>query len=771
MLAAQSSPGFPSSRFAHPLDPSPSSSSSGQQQSLLLDPSYHQQHIQPSPLSYHPAPTNPVPPPRFASRTNVNTSSAADAGLVKKASKPILGWFVRKLRRTSGPGGDPAAAGTSSFKVVSAVGPVGGTVRGRKGGKATWIAEGGGDGSAYSASDPATFDAPTVDLREPSGASDYGRLVASNGVALMTGRPSRASAIEEGDDEQDSRSIATSLEPFPPSQHARTTTATIGSRASTSNYSTSFYHHSHQSSSSSSANSIQSSFAPSADENASLRPLPPSNPPSPTPSYPSLSVSTANSAGGWGRSSAGGGTTTRTSPMTSIDSRGTGGTGFGPAIVFAGPPAHIATVPAPPLPPTLAVAGPSNQVHPPSSPHHQRGRSWTSDRLATLLPPAPSPTGGHGSASHRRSLVHRDSGHSVSSMPTSPLLTQAHAHAYTHAHSPAVLPGIGRHQSHLSTSSAPTTPLHTTTTSTPLSISFSPNSPPPQTSASPPTLIPLLPLGSSASQPPTSPSSLSHTHAPTHSHPHPRNNPLPSAPPPDNASLLTLASSSFFSFANTTGGGGGGTGSIAPASIRRGAESVSFSLNAPSIYNGGGPSIINVGGGGRRRSFDTSNPADGRSVHGTMLPPDDAQASVRAVRRRGSCESAESRWSAANVPGSGMRSGGGERDSLWGGGAGSFLGSKRVRSMMSGNEGGSRRSSLEMEDGDEDDEDEDDDGGGRTPGLGTGALVAEEDESPFAAAAEDGGSEHGEDEQGSTGSRGRRRMSDAGVLAVETVRA
>ena len=50
--------------------------------------------------------------------------------------------------------------------------------------------------------------------------------------------------------------------------------------------------------------------------------------------------------------------------------------------------------------------------------------------------------------------------------------------------------------------------------------------------------------------------------------------------------------------------------------------------------------------------------------------------------------------------------------------------------MMSGNEGGSRRSSLEMENGSEGEEDE---GGGRTPGMG-GDLVAEEDETDSAVA-------------------------------------
>ncbi|CAE6425461.1 unnamed protein product [Rhizoctonia solani] len=68
------------------------------------------------------------------------------------------------------------------------------------------------------------------------------------------------------------------------------------------------------------------------------------------------------------------------------------------------------------------------------------------------------------------------------------------------------------------------------------------------------------------------------TQVPTHSHPHPRNNPRPSSPPLDNASTLTLASS----------------------------------------------------------NFNVSRPVEADAV----------SASVRAIRRRGSWESGESRWSA-----------------------------------------------------------------------------------------------------------------------------
>jgi len=193
------------------------------------------------------------------------------------------------------------------------------------------------------------------------------------------------------------------------------------------------------------------------------------------------------------------------------------------------------------------------------------------------------------------------------------------------------------------------------------------------------------PLAPSSSFSSLSPLHAQHLYAPTHSTPHVRNNPHPSAPPNDNASLLTLASSSFFgptgnSLANGTGsirttgggsssirngiiGGGGGGGragyapSIVSASIRRGverAESISFSFTGPGYVPGG---VGTPGTGGRRQV-------------------DDAGASVRAIRRKGSWESGESRWSAA-APSSASILGrgsfvrpGGERDStigLWGG--------------------------------------------------------------------------------------------------------
>ncbi|KAH7344944.1 hypothetical protein B0J17DRAFT_624208 [Rhizoctonia solani] len=90
--------------------------------------------------------------------------------------------------------------------------------------------------------------------------------------------------------------------------------------------------------------------------------------------------------------------------------------------------------------------------------------------------------------------------------------------------------------------------------------------------------------------------------APTHSHPHPRNNPRPSSPPLDNASMLTLASS----------------------------------------------------------NFNVSRPIEADAV----------SASVRAIRRRGSWESGESRWSAVvgNRRPASFRTGGSWRTGSIGGG-------------------------------------------------------------------------------------------------------
>jgi hypothetical protein len=109
------------------------------------------------------------------------------ARLVKKASKPILGWLTRKLRRgTLGPGGQlgspppplpqgrhsTAAAGVSvSSKARAAVGANDALKMAR----------------SQTGESPGR--APQRRLTEPApdtgGMSEYGRLVASNGVALM----------------------------------------------------------------------------------------------------------------------------------------------------------------------------------------------------------------------------------------------------------------------------------------------------------------------------------------------------------------------------------------------------------------------------------------------------------------------------------------------------------------------------------------------------------------------------------------------------------
>lgn len=143
------------------------------------------------------------------------------------------------------------------------------------------------------------------------------------------------------------------------------------------------------------------------------------------------------------------------------------------------------------------------------------------------------------------------------------------------------------------------------------------------------------------------------TQAPKHSQPHPRDNPRPSSPPRANASMVTLASSTFATQPATPTPSQGPSLPLSPQSrqatrytphstIVPGTPSVTWAdpSGDPSSAHGE-PSSRSLFGdqysnyalshltssiGGRRRSFE-----------------DDA--SDRAVRRRGSWESAESGWS------------------------------------------------------------------------------------------------------------------------------
>ena len=171
---------------------------------------------------------------------------------------------------------------------------------------------------------------------------------------------------------------------------------------------------------------------------------------------------------------------------------------------------------------------------------------------------------------------------------------------------------------------------------------------------------PTSPLGPSPALP--SPPSLSLVQAPKHTQPHPRDNPRPSSPPDPNASTLTLASSTFAvpSQPLTPGTGTIPTFIPGPAAARLRDLSVSSlpplrptslatspgvtfaaeanrppstaeyapSTHALSLY-GGAPSLsVRTGG-----------------WHGGRTGVADGDASVRAVRRKGSWESNQSEWS------------------------------------------------------------------------------------------------------------------------------
>lgn len=267
-----------------------------------------------------------------AHRPNHTTFPSEPANsLGKKASKPLLGW-LRRLKRSS-------TIGSSSHRTASEL----------------------------TNSVLVERHAP-LEMRSPNESgptSDYGRFVATNGIALMRG----GSNVEDGSN--DYQSIATSLDPFPPSF--------VQSSMSRSTDSTSDRCLSRFSS------NLSNLVPPSAstlfaDEDASLRAVPPS----PTLSLTRMSSgSTANSSSQAGRYSDSLAAPTTTTAVTSLASEeGRSSLDEGPAIII-GPAAHIAQLSNPETSPQ-AGPGPSTT----SQRHHQRQRSWAAGSAvsATISP-------------------------------------------------------------------------------------------------------------------------------------------------------------------------------------------------------------------------------------------------------------------------------------------------------------------------------------------------------------------------------------------------
>lgn len=695
------------------------------------------------------------PPKSTASVVTQSATTNQDGTkLPKKPSKPFLGWFARKLRKSIGassagldgrPGGDAGDEG----------------VRGRPAQKrrSSW---GGGAGAAGQL--PAgehqhqTVDPLTVGSDEPS---EYGRLVANNGLSYLHQGPQQARArrrlseVSEGgrtstfdddetnddDDDNDYRSVATSLDPFPPSHHrpsmrhqsisssrwtpssftANSSSSTLDDYSTTASASIRYPGYRGRAGSDTHAGFNHSGEATpdvldtpveveddmmhdidddeETDDGASLRPIPPSIPPSPSPSgyartiAPSISSSRsysyAASLAPSSRSRGWRSIVTNATPTTAVTSIESGSTSTGRAeSIVHGTMAHIAQVPREGSPgpgPSSQLGAPISIVNGRQGPYgHARRESWTSNSFNPVLeqttsspvPPPPSsplsqPTGGRlraPSSPTALSSTNPSRWGSTSATTSPPALLRpatttgtsresttwssaSHAHGrptslLSHALATSALAGSS-HRSSVDSTHGPLDPAGSV--AIPLQTLSSPSPAYLSSSYGPSPLSTSLPLSSSSPLEEERP----HPHHATHSTPHPRNNPNPSAAPNDNASLLTLASSSFFipPSSNTHPNGSGITTGSVPSgyvgrqggpslSIRRGverAESVTFS------FAGGGTH-------GRRRSFETFGAGGGaeRMVGGGRL--DDQGASVRAVRRKGSWESGESRWSAAAVP-------------------------------------------------------------------------------------------------------------------------
>ncbi|KAK8869832.1 hypothetical protein IAR55_000400 [Kwoniella newhampshirensis] len=193
------------------------------------------------------------------------------------------------------------------------------------------------------------------------------------------------------------------------------------------------------------------------------------------------------------------------------------------------------------------------------------------------------------------------------------------------------------------------------------------------------------------------------TQAPKHTAPHPIHNPHPSSPPDPNASTLTLASSTFALVPPPAPSTVGGTSFTSPPSIHRLREVSSSAVRPTSLSTSPSITWAPAPAPAAMPGLDPLDPRPGSmhegSVHhyNTMGPPSlsmslrgwvgdrsghrvaDRDASVRALRRQGSWESYESGWSwrglgapvtGMGVEGTGLRTSMVSPTSPWAGGLG-----------------------------------------------------------------------------------------------------
>ncbi|WVQ71635.1 hypothetical protein IAR50_001175 [Cryptococcus sp. DSM 104548] len=187
---------------------------------------------------------------------------------------------------------------------------------------------------------------------------------------------------------------------------------------------------------------------------------------------------------------------------------------------------------------------------------------------------------------------------------------------------------------------------------------------PPAASGTNPNTTPVFPIlsPSTSPQPPPLPDDVL-VHAPTHTPHHPAYNPHPSSSPDPNASTLTLASSSFALPAPPGQRRGDRPSSLVTSpSIITWAEPTSAPLSPPYPSTGDRPTSVrtsnsyahSLGTGGGHLSLHAPSISmslrglrgiGGAGPGGGFDGRADGDASVRAVRRKGSWESNESGWS------------------------------------------------------------------------------------------------------------------------------
>lgn len=213
---------------------------------------------------------------------------------------------------------------------------------------------------------------------------------------------------------------------------------------------------------------------------------------------------------------------------------------------------------------------------------------------------------------------------------------------------------------------------------------------------------PTSPTSTSPASPPQP--ALGLLQAPKHTNPHPGHNPHPSSPPDPNASTLTLASSNFAS-SHTPGAGGTRSRDNGPSSV----------IASPSVLTWAEPSStpLSVAGGVERerdrdRSAAEYPPSIQTMGHLSLYAPSvsvslrgglrgvsgergeggraDRDASVRAVRRKGSWESYESRWSWRGA-GAGVGPGAGPSNAGTSQIAGAMTSGERDKGAAGANEG------------------------------------------------------------------------------------